>query len=228
MRKAAELQSGMLPASPFKEDGFEVAAHFTAAREISGDFYDWYRSDDRRIIVSLGDVMGKGMSASLMMATARAALRGVAGVSPLDSGVKQAAGVMSAVLEVNQAYVTLFHCAFDPSSGEVAYVDAGHGHARVLRGSARQELLAERSAPIGVFPDTEFVTGRVNLSPGDAIVVFSDGLLDLHPDLASREVPLPNEARKAATAQEMVEILARGARDRDLTDDVTVVALKRL
>jgi sigma-B regulation protein RsbU (phosphoserine phosphatase) len=228
MRKAAELQSGMLPASPLKQGGFEIAAHFTAAREISGDFYDWYRSDDAHLTLSLGDVMGKGLAASLMMATARAALRGVAGVSPLDSGVKQAAVVMSAALEVNQAYVTLFHCTFDPRSGELAYVDAGHGHARVLRGESGQELLAKRSAPIGMFPDTEFVTGVVNLGLGDALVVYSDGLLDLRPDLAIRDVQLPFEARRAASAQEMVDILARGARDRELMDDVTVVALRRI
>jgi phosphoserine phosphatase RsbU/P len=228
MRKAAELQSGMLPASPLKEDGFEVAAHFTAAREISGDFYDWYRSDDTHLTVSLGDVMGKGLTASLMMATARAALRGVAGVSPLDSGVKQAAGVMSAALEVNQAYLTLFHCMLDTRSGDLAYVDAGHGHARVLRGGSGQELLRERSAPIGMFPDTEFVTGAVNLGPGDSLVVYSDGLLDLRPDLAIRDVQLPFEARQASSAQEMVDVLARGARDRELVDDVTVLALMRI
>ena len=135
---------------------------------------------------------------------------------------------MSGVLEVNEAYVTLFHCTFDPASGDVAYVDAGHGHARVLRGATTQEVLARRSAPIGIFPDTEFMPGSFSLGPGDALVVFSDGLLDLRPDLASREVPLPAEARNAATAQEMVEILARGARDRELADDVTVLALKRL
>src|SRR5438094_3454745 len=147
MRRAAELQSGMLPASPFMEDGFEIAAHFTAAREISGDFYDWYPSGGRRITLTLGDVMGKGLPASLMMATARAALRGVAGVEPLEAGIKQAAAVMSAALEVNHAYVTVFHCTFDPRTGEVEYVDAGHGHARLLRGAADQEALPERSAP---------------------------------------------------------------------------------
>jgi phosphoserine phosphatase RsbU/P len=227
MRKAAELQSGMLPASPFREDGFEIAAHFTAAREISGDFYDWYRTDGAQITLSLGDVMGKGLTASLMMATARAALRGVAGMSPLDTGIQHAAGVMSAALEVNQAYLTLFHCTFDPASGDLVYVDAGHGHARVLRGELGQELLPERSAPIGMFPDTKFVTGGLNLGPGDSLVVYSDGLLDLRPDLAIRDVQLPVEARQAASAQEMVDILARGARDRELMDDVTVVALRR-
>jgi phosphoserine phosphatase RsbU/P len=228
MRRAAELQAGMLPHSPFREDGFEVAAHFTAAREMSGDFYDWYRDGDGRVTLSLGDVMGKGLIASLMMATARAALRGVAGVEPLDAGIKRAESVMSTALEVNQAYVTLFHCAFDPRTGDLAYVDAGHGHARLLRGGAAQELLPRRSAPIGMFPDTQYVSGRVTLNPGDSLVVFSDGLLDLRPDLAIKEVQLPGDVRRAGSAQEMVEILARGARGRTLADDVTVLALRRL
>lgn len=227
MRRAAELQAGMLPTSPFKGDGFEIAAHLTAAREISGDFYDWYRTADGRIAMTLGDVMGKGLQASLMMATARAALRGVADIEPLETGIRQAAGVMSTALEVNHAYVTVFHSTFDPRSGQLDYVDAGHGHARLLRGVSGQELLPERSAPIGIFPDTQYVSGRVTLEPGDSLVVFSDGLLDLRPDLATKEVQLPYEARRAGTAQEMVDILAHGARERDLFDDITVLALKR-
>jgi len=228
MRRAAELQAGMLPESPLREDGFEIAAHFSAAREISGDFYDWYRAAHGRIAVTLGDVMGKGLAASLMMATARAALRGVADVTPLEAGVRQASAVMSAVLEVNHAYVTLFHCTFDVHSGELEYIDAGHGHARVLRGVTSQELLPERSAPIGIFPESKFLTGKATLGHGDSLVVFSDGLLDLRPDLATKEVQLPYEARRAASAQEMVDILASGAREKVLADDVTVVALKRL
>jgi len=228
MRRAAELQAGMLPASPLKEDGFEVAAHLTPAREISGDFYDWYRATNGRLAVTLGDVMGKGLPASLMMATARAALRGASEVEPLEAGIKQAAGVMSAALEVNHAYVTVFHCKFDPRTGSVEYVDAGHGHARLLRGATGQELLPQRSAPIGIFPDTQFLVGRATLEPGDSLVVFSDGLLDLRPDLATKDVHLPHGVRRAATAQEMVDILAHGARERELFDDVTVLALKRL
>lgn len=228
MRRAAELQAGMLPPSPLKDDGFEVAAHFTASREISGDFYDWYRSPNGLLTLSLGDVMGKGLIASLMMATARAALRGVAGVEPLDEGVTQAASVMSTALEVNDAYVTLFHFTFDPKSGSVAYVDAGHGHARLLRGANGQELLPQRSAPVGLLPGTRFVSGRAALEPGDALVVFSDGLLDLRPDLATKEVQLPGEVRRASSAQEMVELMARGVREKELADDVTVLALRRL
>jgi sigma-B regulation protein RsbU (phosphoserine phosphatase) len=228
MRRAVDLQVGMLPASPLKEDGFELAAHFTAAKEISGDFYDWYRRDTGHLILTLGDVMGKGLPAALMMATARAALRGSAGISELDAGIKLASDVMSAALEVNHAYVTAFHAVFEPASGALQYVDAGHGHARLLRGTTGQETLPLRSAPIGIFPDSIFAVGTVTLNPGDTLVVFSDGLLDLRPDLATKDVLLPYEARRAGSAQELVDILAQGSKSRDLFDDVTVLALKRI
>jgi serine phosphatase RsbU (regulator of sigma subunit) len=228
MRRAVELQAGLLPASPLKEDGFELAAHFVASKEISGDFYDWYRQDSGELVVTLGDVMGKGLTAALMMATARSALRGSAGASHLDVGIKRAAAVMAAAFEVNHAYVTVFHSVYEPRTGELHYVDAGHGHARLVRGMAGQETLPLRSAPIGIFPDSLFAVGTVTLNPGDTLVVFSDGLLDLRPDLATKEVQLPYEARRAGTAQELVDILASGSKNRVLPDDVTVLALRRL
>jgi sigma-B regulation protein RsbU (phosphoserine phosphatase) len=228
MRKAAELQSGMLPPSPWKGDGFELAAHFVPAREISGDFYDWYGAADGRVAVALGDVMGKGLASALLMATARAALRATTSTDQMRVGMEQAAEAMSAALEVNHAYVTVFQCRFDPKSGDLEYIDAGHGHARLLRRTGSQEMLEARSAPIGVFPEAEFTVGSAKLQPGDTLVVFSDGLLDLRPDLATRDVQLPHEARRAASAQEVVDVLARGARDREVSDDVTVLALRRL
>jgi phosphoserine phosphatase RsbU/P len=228
MRRAVELQAGLLPHSPLKGDGFELAAHFVASKEISGDFYDWYLQDSGELVLTLGDVMGKGLPAALMMATARAALRGSAGMPELDEGITRAGEVMAAALAVNHAYVTVFHSVFEPKSGELRYVDAGHGHARLVRGMTGQELLPMRSAPIGIFPDTQYAVGKVTMNPGDTLVVFSDGLLDLRPDLATKDVQLPYEARLAGSAHEMVDILARGSKGRELFDDVTVVALRRV
>src|SRR5260370_38143771 len=178
--------------------------------------------------MTLGDVMGKGLQASLMMATARAALRGVAGVEPLETGVMPGAGVLSAALRVNHAYVAVFHSTFDPRTGLLDYVDAGHGHARLLRGVTAQELLPQRSAPIGIFPDTQFVSGRVTLQPGDSLVMFSDGLLELRPDLATNEVQLPYEARRAVTPQETVDFFAHGARERGWFAYFSALARTRL
>ncbi|TMC88574.1 MAG: response regulator, partial [Chloroflexi bacterium] len=227
MAIAAHVQEGMLPKSPMIGDGFEVAAHFSPAREISGDFYDWYQPDASRVTITLGDVMGKGLPAAMMMATVRAALRASAQVEDLEQSVRLAARVMEAPLEVNQAFVTVFHAVFDVGSGEVHYIDAGHGHARILRGSTAQENLLLRSAPIGMFPDTEFTIGSTNLKPGDTLLVFSDGLLDLRPDLAIKDVLLPADVRRAATAEELVKLLTQGSKGRVLSDDVTVLALRR-
>jgi CheY-like chemotaxis protein len=228
MARAATVQAGLLPSSPLIGAGFEVAAHFAPAREISGDFYDWYMPEPRRLALTLGDVMGKGLPAAILMATVRAALRAAAQVGTVEEGVTLAAGVMAAALEVNQAYVTLFHGLYDPTTGELDYIDAGHGHARLMRTSGGQELLTQRGAPIGLLPDLSFTPGKVTLKPGDTLVVFSDGLLDLRPDLATKDVPLPVVARRAAHAQETVDVLATGSRNQDLLDDVTVLALRRL
>lgn len=227
MATAAHIQEGMLPASPLESDGFEVAAHFTPAREISGDFYDWYLPDEKRITVTLGDVMGKGLPAAMMMATVRAALRASAQVDDLEQSVRLAARIMEAPLEVNQAFVTVFHAVFDIASGDVHYIDAGHGHARILRGSTGQENLSLRGAPIGMFPEPEFAIGWANLKPGDTLLVFSDGLLELRPDMGIKDVLLPADVRRAASAQELVTLLTEGARKRELSDDVTVLALRR-
>ena len=228
MAKAAKVQMGLLPSSPLIEDGFEVAAHFAPAREISGDFYDCYRPDRNRLAVTLGDVMGKGLPAALLMATVRAALRAAAQTDQVEQGVTLAAEVMAPALEINQAYCTVFHAMLEVHTGDLHYIDAGHGHARLLRGTDKQELLTLRSAPIGLLPDTSFLPGKVSLGHGDTLVVFSDGLLDLRPDLATKDVQLPHDARRAKTVQEMVDILAAGSRTRDLPDDVTVLALRRL
>ena len=228
MTKAAALQAGMLPASPLKYDTFEIAAHFSAAREISGDFYDWYQPEPRFLSLTLGDVMGKGLPAAIMMATVRAALRGATRIEDMEEGVHLAAKVMSTALEVNNSYVTLFHGLFDASNGDLHYIDAGHGYARVVRTGSQQESLTVRSAPIGMFADTTYAIGQVNLAPGDTLVVFSDGLIDLRPDLATRDVQLPTSARRAPNVQELVDVLAEGARSRELADDVTVLALRRL
>jgi sigma-B regulation protein RsbU (phosphoserine phosphatase) len=228
MARAAALQAGMLPASPLRGQGFEVAAHFTAAREISGDFYDWHQPNPGSVAITLGDVMGKGLPAAIMMATVRAALRGSAGLDDMEEGVRLAARVMATALEVNHAFVTLFHGVYDSQTGDLHYIDAGHGYTRLLRGATGQEALSERSAPIGIFPDSKLAVGTAHLDPGDTLVVFTDGLIELRPDLGTKDVPLPYDARRAANVQDLVDILAEGSRNRELTDDVTVLALRRL
>src|SRR5260370_42550152 len=127
MARAAALPAGMLPASPLRGQGFELAAAFTPAREISGDFYDWSQPDQRYVAVTLGDVMGKGLPAAIMMATVRAAVRGASSLQDIEEGVYLAAKVMATALEVNHAYLTLFHTPYATHTHALLYIAARHG-----------------------------------------------------------------------------------------------------
>src|SRR5260370_25778965 len=109
MARAAALQAGMLPASPLRGQGFELAAAFTPAREISGDFYDWNQPDPRYVAVTLGDVMGKGLPAAIMMATVRAAVRGASSLQDMEAGVYLAAQVMPTAPPPHHPPLPLLH-----------------------------------------------------------------------------------------------------------------------
>src|SRR5260370_21155534 len=109
----------------------------------------------------------------------------------MEEGGNLGAKVMATALEVNHAYVTLFHAVLNSETGDLRYIDAGHGYTRLLRGATAQEMLSQRSAPIGMFPDSKFAVGSAPLDRGDPLVVFSDRLIDLRPDPATTHVPLP-------------------------------------
>src|SRR5260370_1022538 len=189
MARAAALQAGMLPASPWRGNGFEVAASFTPAREISGDFYDWHQPDPRLLTVTLGDLMGKGLPAAIMMATVRAALRGSAGHEDMEEGVNLAARVMATALEVNHAYVTLFHAVLNTETGDLSYIDAGHGYTRLLRGSTGQDVLTPPRGPIGIFPDSKFDACTEPLAGGGTLMVLSHRFTASPPGTATQTNP---------------------------------------
>ena len=130
-QRTAEIQAQLLPHAAPDLLGYEFAGICLPARQVGGDFFDWLAGNDA-IRVSLGDVMGKGMPASLLTATVRAALRVVAHL-PVSAAVEAVNKALSPDLLRSDSFVTLFHAALEPESGQLTYVDAGHGMAFVQR-----------------------------------------------------------------------------------------------
>lgn len=177
--------------------------------------------------VTLGDVMGKGMAAALLMATTRAALRTATSESVADalSALDRALG---ADLERSSSYVTLFHAQLDLATAHLTFVDAGHGHVFLLRGGERAEALAPRCLPIGIDLSGTWEEGEVVLDEGDALVVYSDGLTDARPELALDQDSLAGELKGAGNAAEMTERLVRLAESEGpRPDDFTALILRR-
>jgi serine phosphatase RsbU (regulator of sigma subunit) len=227
LARAGRVQAELLPKDVPALPGFELAARCISAREVGGDFYDWQEATPGVLLLSVGDVMGKGMPAALLMATVRATLRAVALENPPAAALNLLRLAMAADLERTGSFVTLFHARLEVSSRTVRYVDAGHGHVFVLRDNGTVERLESSGPPVGVgFPEPD-QENWISLYPGDSLVVYSDGLVEVRPDAPLDPDAVADELRAAPSAAAMVErSLQLAAPAGPPADDLTVVVLR--
>jgi serine phosphatase RsbU (regulator of sigma subunit) len=226
LARAALVQAELLPRGVPPLPGFDLAARCVPAREVGGDFYDWQQTAPNTLTFTVGDVMGKGMPAALLMATVRAALRAVARQSPPAETIHEAAAALEVDLERSGSFVTLFHGRLDATTGRLDYVDAGHGHVLLRRADGTVTPLPARGLPVGVLPDHVYRQASVSLSSGDILVVYSDGLLDARPDLALHTETIAACLNGATNADDVVRrLFALAALTGPPPDDLTVVAL---
>jgi PAS domain S-box-containing protein len=225
-RRTAEIQAQLLPHAAPDLPGYEFAGICLPARQVGGDFFDWLAGNDA-IRISLGDVMGKGMPASLLTATVRAALRVVAHL-PVSAAVEAVNKALSPDLLRSDSFVTLFHAALEPESGQLTYVDAGHGMAFIQRRDGAVEPLGMRNLPLGVLPDATYPSGTTILEPGDTLVINSDGLPDARPELHLDAVGVAGQIGELPNAQAKLEQLVSLVSDiQTRPDDLTLVLLHR-
>lgn len=229
LKYAAEIQSKLLPRSYPNIPGFEIAAQCLPAKQVGGDFFDWQELEPGALSLTLGDVMGKGMAAAMLMATVRAAIRSVARNRPATALV-QAERALLPDLENSESFVTLFHALLTTSSRTLTFVDCGHGFVFLRRENGAVEDLLPRDLPLGVPGKKLFQEGTVVFQPGDALVLFSDGLIDARPELALNNTALAAQLGGQVTAQEMVERLVEltDQEGEQLPDDVTVLVVRCL
>lgn len=224
---AAEVQAKLLPQSAPSLAGFEVAARCQPAQQVAGDFYDWQSLPDGRFSVTLGDVMGKGLAAAMLMTTVRASLRAaVIEHRPADA-LQQAADALYQDLAGSDSYVTLFHAQLDLQNRRLCYVDCGHGHVFLRRASGIVEELLPRGLPVGILAGEGFQEGCLSLNAGDALILYSDGLIDAFPDQPPVVSELSELLAAATGAGDMVARLFALVPNQDfLPDDLTVLVLR--
>lgn len=226
LARAARVQADLLPRQMPRLPGFTLAARCIPARQVGGDFYDWHSPGSGLLNLTFGDVMGKGMPAALLMTTVRAVMRSVGRqTSPLVN-LRYALTALEADLDHARAFVTMFHAQLDLVSRRLSFIDAGHGLCFVRRAGGAVESLGPRGVPLGVPSREPYAQGEVQLHPGDALILFSDGLLDTWPALADNHLILSELLSDDVEAPAMVErILALPALVGSVIDDLTVVAL---
>ena len=179
---ATHIQQSILPRRfpPFAErQEFDLYAEMIPAREVGGDFYDFFLLDDKRLGMVIGDVSGKGVPAALFMAASRTLVKSVA-MSGVPAGdCLQRVNQLLASENDAMLFVSLFYGILHVHTGELAYCNAGHNPPYLLLHSgAVQALSAPRRLVLGIDADTPYSTESIFLRPGDGLLLYTDGITE--------------------------------------------------
>jgi sigma-B regulation protein RsbU (phosphoserine phosphatase) len=229
---AAHLQRMLLPPSPFTRKGWAAVHHFEPVSTVSGDYIDLVPSGDR-VYFMLGDVSGKGIAASLLMAQLHAMFRSLIPFQlPLQDLMTRASTLLCAS-SLPAQYATLVS-GYLGSGGEVVVSNAGHPPALLIRGDQHTEVKAT-GVPIGLFCKSEFSLTELTLEANDTLLVYSDGLTEARNAADDEYGALRVQAAAAAAAtRPLPDLVAAVVADQASfrgavpnADDVSVLAIRR-
>ena len=176
---AREVQEHLFPQRLPSVPGLDYCGRCRPAREVGGDYYDFLELPEGRLGIAIGDVSGKGIGAALMMASLQASLRAQASVGhDLAELMKRVNNLIYKASSANH-YATAFYAEYDPRSGQLSYVNAGHNPPAILRKSdamCQVFRLGTGGPVIGLLQQSSYEQASFPVKPGDLIVLFTDGL----------------------------------------------------
>jgi sigma-B regulation protein RsbU (phosphoserine phosphatase) len=229
---ALEVQKALFPRHLPVGDGLEFSAICIPARGISGDYYDVIKFPDGRLVFTIADISGKGISAAILMANLQALLRALAATNSAPAEVcKRLNQHLHQVTDATR-FATFFYAEWHAHRRQLTYVNAGH-NPPILLGSCQGQQLVQGGTPLGMFPGVEFQVGNLSLQPDDLLVLFSDGITEA----ASRDGEEFGEARLESMVRQhsrepLVKIQShilqkvRGWAGNELEDDMTLMLVR--
>ena len=235
VRLAARIQSELLPKSMPDVQGYEIVGATFPAQEVGGDYYDFIPIDDHRFAFCLGDVTGKGLPASLLMANLQATLRG----QTLSTGSPKTCLERSNQLLFQstspEKFATLFYAILDTKNHQIHYSNAGQDNPYLCSSRSETKRLKIGGIPLGMLPDFSFEQESVALDEDSMLIAYSDGVTEA----MNAEEDMFGEARiaavidqhKRAPAAEIIDHLVSAVKKHAAgypqSDDITVVVLRR-
>ena len=232
---ARDLQMSMLPTdlAPNREE-CTLCGMLKPARELGGDFFDYFFVDDRRVCLIVGDVSDKGAASALFAAASKTLIKAYAHREATSADVVTRVNQELAKSNEFCMFVTLFCGILNLDSGEINFTNAGHEPPYVIRRGAPHKQLANRHGPpVGVVEDMEYSEDRFVLRPGDVLLVYTDGVTDAeNPDKEAFGISRLESIVSSSDARapedvvgEIVDALQRYEEGGDQKDDVTILAV---
>ena len=232
---ARDIQRAMLPQAKYEAPGFEAYGLTRPANTVGGDFYDALPLSDGRVVLTVGDVAGKGSPAALLMALLLAMFRTL-----VDEGLETAELAERLNVQVwrhspASRFITLFIATCDPATGRIEYINAGHTPALLRRRSGAFEHLTGGGIALGMFDHSKYQAHEARLEPGDTLVLYSDGVTEAenHQGQPFEESGLERVVDALATskpadlAHGILKAVERHASETSLADDLTVLVVAR-
>jgi serine phosphatase RsbU (regulator of sigma subunit) len=230
LRVAAEIQASLLPQTPARVPGYDLAGRTQSSRAVGGDFYD-LAYDGSLLHLALGDVAGKGVGAAMLMVELRSTVRANWQSGPLAEAATRINGDFHLNIPADR-YATFFLARLCPDSGQLTYVNAGHNRPLLVGADGRCETLGEGGMAFGSFADSDYDEARVSMQANDTLVVFSDGISDAWPEPGTADRELAQIVRSVGGGADQIQQAIFEAADRRATDlprdDRTLVVVRRL
>lgn len=233
---ARDVQRSMIPATAPHLKGFEIAARLEPALNLSGDFYDYVTLSDKRMVMMIGDVAGKGLRAAMGMAAARSILRSVS---------RRAHGPSRALRDANlrihrdlgsQLLLTLVYGVLDAETRTLQYCNAGHNPPLLVSANGKWRALKTGGLLMGVFDKQQFKSETIHLERGDLLLFYTDGLPEAHTPLPERveyseqrilDFLLRNRNLKASTlVDKLLREVNNFTNSAHQHDDLTLLAIR--
>jgi sigma-B regulation protein RsbU (phosphoserine phosphatase) len=237
LRIAREIQEQVLPAALPIRERWEFAARNLPARWIAGDFFDAIPVADDRTCVLIGDVCGKGVPAALYMARVMAYCRVVTQVRRTAGGILAFVNDLLASEWTDLTFVTALACVFDNRSGRITFCSAGHPMPFWLRDATGEVCVVEagHGLPLGVESGTSFEDVDIEAQPGDAFVLYTDGITEarspsgeLFHEKRLQEVLRGHHGRPEALTEKILTAVQDFAGHVPQSDDLTLVTIKHM
>ena len=234
LRIASGIQMAMLPKvyPPYPErDDIDIYGQLVSAKEVGGDLFDFFMRDEK-LFFCIGDVSGKGVPASLVMAVTRTLFRSVAAHEALPDRIVTDMNGMLAANNESDMFVTLFVGVLDMLSGRMRYCNAGHD-APILVGSGAGLLPCDSNIPVGVMQDWKYTPQETTIDPGTTIFLYTDGLTEAenkdHAQFQEKRIldvirQTPHAPKQIIEA--MTQAVHQFVGDADQSDDLTMLALQ--
>ena len=232
---AREIQLAMLPRGTFAAKDIEIFGITRPANTVGGDFYDVLPLADGRVIVTLGDVAGKGSPAALLMALLLAVLRTLVDEQLDPSTLVGRLNAQICRHSPASRFITLFYGVYDPATGTLTYVNAGQNPPLVRRNDGSYERLRATGVALGMFEGSEFAADRTIVRPGELLILYSDGITEAENPLGQpfeesglEQVIDANAADQPAQLgpRVLAAVEHHAVRPRFI-DDLTILLLKR-